>query len=387
MLLRRFRPNMSVVAAPELATSPISALPVPPVTPTEPSPATASVWPVKAPKTSPAQLTIDGIPNVSPEWFALRDLDVVRFNIKQNGYALGRALLESLPPIEGTSACSDDLGCKASTQRDSESDWAAHWFAELKVARVYHRKLWEFAYVLQSLHTAGLLRDGVRGLGFGCGKEPLPSYFAARGMSTMVTDLDPSMNEAQAWRGTNQHTDSLADSHHPALVTRDVFMRRTRIRHADMNAIPDDLAGYDFCWSICALEHLGSIKQGLDFIEESLKTVRPGGLAIHTTEFNYANDVQTIDNWSTVLFQRRHFEEIAKRLTAKGHKVGPLDFEVGREPMDRFIDVPPYYDEVTKNGNNYWINHPNGPQNISQLKLAIDGFPTTCFGLTIERGY
>jgi len=31
--------------------------------------------------------------------------------------------------------------------------------------------------------------------------------------------------------------------------------------------LPADLTGFDFCWSICALEHLGTIAQGLDFIK------------------------------------------------------------------------------------------------------------------------
>ncbi len=336
-------------------------------------------------KPSPTRLTVNGIPNISQEWLSLRDLDVVRFNIKQNGYALGRALIAALPPVGATEPQSGRLACKPSTQKDIESDWAAHWFAELKIARIYHRKLWEFAYALQALHSNGLLRAGVRGLGFGCGQEPLPSYFAAHGMSTVVTDLDPARGEAQAWRQSSQHTETLASTHHPHLVGWEAFERLTSIRYADMNAIPADLRDFDFCWSICALEHLGSIEKGLNFIESSLETLRPGGIAVHTTEFNYANDQQTIDNWPTVLFQRQHFREISDRLKAKGHIVEPLDFDAGSEPMDLFIDVPPYYEELTANGNNFWINQQNRPDNMSQLKLSIDGFPSTCFGLTIQR--
>jgi hypothetical protein len=31
---------------------------------------------------------------------------------------------------------------------------------------------------------------------------------------------------------------------------------------ADMNAMPDTLGQFDFVWSACAFEHLGSIRQG-----------------------------------------------------------------------------------------------------------------------------
>ena len=41
---------------------------------------------------------------------------------------------------------------------------------------------------------------------------------------------------------------------------------------------------------------LGSISQGLDFIENSLNTLVKGGISIHTTEFNFTNNEHTIDN-------------------------------------------------------------------------------------------
>ena len=39
------------------------------------------------------------------------------------------------------------------------------------------------------------------------------------------------------------------------------------LRHVDMNHVPADLAGrFDIVWSACALEHLGSIANGLRFM-------------------------------------------------------------------------------------------------------------------------
>ena len=40
------------------------------------------------------------------------------------------------------------------------------------------------------------------------------------------------------------------------------FDQLVTFRPVDMTAIPDDLAGFDFCWSSCALEHLGSLAAG-----------------------------------------------------------------------------------------------------------------------------
>jgi hypothetical protein len=145
-----------------------------------------------------------------------------------------------------------------------------------------------------------------------------------------------------------------------------------------MNDIPATLFGYDFCWSICALEHLGSIEYGLRFVERSLDTLKPGGIAVHTTEFNVNSEGATIDNWPTVLFQRRHFEQLARLLAAKGHHVAELDFTLGDGPMDRFIDLPPFHHDLAPDMRSLL----GDPQH---LKVAIDGFAATCFGISVRK--
>ena len=157
------------------------------------------------------------------------------------------------------------------------------------------------------------------------------------------------------------------------------FDQRVEFRHVDMNDVPDDLRDYDFCWSMCAFEHLGSIEKGMTFVERASDTVRPGGLSVHTTEFNFLNDAETIDNWPTVLFQRRHFEEIARRLEAKGFNVAPLDFDVGSKPLDRFLDLPPHTHD--------WKFHQAQPwsSGANHIKVVSDGFVATCFGIVAVR--
>jgi hypothetical protein len=114
-------------------------------------------------------------------------------------------------------------------------------------------------------------------------------------------------------------------------------------------------------------------------VRNALATLRPGGVSVHTTEFNFANDLETVDNWPTVLFQRRHFQQLADRLTAEGHTVAPLDFHVGDMPLDKFIDVPPYDHEWSPVMRESWGS------NAPHLKLTVDGFAVTCFGLIITR--
>ncbi len=317
-------------------------------------------------------------PNINALTIAARNIEPAHLSIKTLGYDLARRLVDALPRPTDTTARHVGLKSKASVQADIESDWAAHWHSELKIPLVYHRKLWELAYVLQAIYEEGHLRPGARGLGFGCGEEPLPSYFMAHGAAVIITDLQPDEAQEMGWARTGQHAASLEKAFHPLRVDRTAFYARASLCYVDMNAIPDDLAGYDFCWSVCAFEHLGSIERGLSFVENSLRTLRPGGLAVHTTEYNINPDGPTIDNWPSVMFQRKHFEALAGRLAAQGHEVAPFDFDLGDKPMDRFVDLPPWSHDLPP-AINEWI----GP--TSQLKVASDGFVATYFGLTINK--
>jgi SAM-dependent methyltransferase len=317
-------------------------------------------------------------PNADAMVMAVRDLDIANMNIKAFGYDLARRLAAALPIPQDTAARHVGLATKLSTQADLESDWAAHWSSQLHTPVLFHRKLWEVSYVLQAIYEEGHLRASARGLGFGCGTEVTPSYLASHGVAITVTDLEAKEAQAAGWAATNQHAASLEQAFHAHLVARDKFDELVSLRYVDMTAIPTDLTGYDFCWSMCALEHLGTIRKGLDFIENSLKTLRPGGLAVHTTEFNINPDGPTIDNWPTVLFQQKHFEELAARLRAQGHYVAELNFDYGDKPMDKFIDIPPWTHNMPKRLSD-WFGA------SLHLKLSVDGFPCTCIGILVRK--
>ena len=321
----------------------------------------------------------DSQPNVNMLNVIVRNVSLISLNLKSSGYDLARRLAAALPVPQATAPRAVGLTCKASIQADLESDWAAHWCAQLQTPVVFHRKIWELCYVVQAVYENGHLRPGTRGLGFGCGVEPLPSYFASQGAAVTVTDLPTEEARARGWAATNQHAASLEQAWQPNLVARDAFDRLVDFRYVDMNDIPPELADYDFCWSICALEHLGSIERGLNFITNALRTLRAGGMAIHTTEFNINPDGPTIDNWPTVLFQRKHLEELADRLRAEGHDVATLDFNLGDGPLDRFIDLPPWSHDLPQQLGQ-WLGQP------LHLKVGVDGFACTCFGIIVRKG-
>jgi len=317
-------------------------------------------------------------PNMNALTDIVKNLTAAHLSIKLYGYDLARKLAEALPAPEFTTARHVGLETSLSIQDDIESDWAAHWCAELKIPVVYHRKIWELVYILQAMFENGHLKPGSRALGFGCGEEPIPSYLASLGMQVTITDLEPKRAQLAGWADTNQHAASLVQAFKPYLVPIDAFEKLVNLQYVDMNDIPHTLNGYDLCWSVCALEHLGSIENGLTFIEASLATLRPGGLAVHTTEFNINPEGPTIDNWVTVLFQQKHIRALADRLRGNGHYVAELNFDLGKKVMDRFVDIPPFHHDMPTEIQE-WV----GEQ--YHLKVGFDGFVTTCIGIIVRK--
>jgi hypothetical protein len=114
-----------------------------------------------------AKRIVEAVPILGPmllrlqhnrEHFPRTHTEVLTWNIKNMGLELARQrgpFLTSHPlPL---AALKVGLVSKATTQADMESPWFAYWCSELQVRPIYHRKLWEFAFLLQALHDRDLL--------------------------------------------------------------------------------------------------------------------------------------------------------------------------------------------------------------------------------------
>ncbi|WP_458097333.1 SAM-dependent methyltransferase [Roseomonas sp. WA12] len=242
----------------------------------------------------------------------------------------------------------------------------AGWCATIGEAPRMHRKQWEFCWILAVMRAMDLIRPGTRMLGFGVGQEPLPSMLAANGVSVLATDAPPEVVEGVGWDSTGQHAAGLMQLYHPRLIDEATFRERVSFAPVDMNAIPPDLHGYDACWSSCCFEHLGSIEHGLRFFENSLETLRPGGIAVHTTEFNLGSNEATLETPGLSFFRRRDIEGMLERLAARGHVVWPLNLHPGDAPLDAYVDAPPYA--------------------LPHLKIEALGYVTTSIGIVVQRG-
>lgn len=229
--------------------------------------------------------------------------------------------------------------------------------------RQYHRKLWEWTFILHELIEAGVITEGSRGLGFGVGTEALPAVFAASGVNVVATDSpDPGI-----WVDGNQHSGSVDQLLHPEVAPDAVVRRQVTHQACDMNDIDPQLTGFDFNWSACAFEHLGSIEQGLDFVVNAIEmTLKPGGIGVHTTELNVQSTEDTITEGGTVLFRMSDLQRLADRLTARGHHVDPILVGPPSNAIDLHVDTAPY--------------------TPIHLRLKVAGYTTTSVGLVVRRG-
>ena len=135
-----------------------------------------------------------------------------------------------------------------------------------------------------------------------------------------------------------------------------------------MSDIPSDLDGLDFWWSCCALEHLGSLDAGIRFVERSLDTLRPGGWAVHTTEFNMSSNAATIESGPTVLYRQCDLKRLIENLQNDGNQIAQLDLTPGDQILDGFVDLAPY---------ELWEPH---------LKLASEGYTCTSVAIIVQNG-
>jgi 2-polyprenyl-3-methyl-5-hydroxy-6-metoxy-1,4-benzoquinol methylase len=174
----------------------------------------------------------------------------------------------------------------------------------LDIGKRIHRKDWEWVYIVRSLEKNGMLTSGRSALGFGCGNEPMPRALASYGVNIIATDLPDNEAMARGW-------DSMA-------IQSDLANLRTAF--LDMNAIDDRyLKGeFDFVWSSCSLEHLGTLDKGIEFVVNSLKCIKPGGLAVHTTEFNLTSNRYTVRSGPIVAYRERDILRLRDLVSRNG---------------------------------------------------------------------
>ncbi|MBL0154283.1 MAG: methyltransferase domain-containing protein [Chitinophagaceae bacterium] len=253
--------------------------------------------------------------------------------------------------------------CKA---RDFSMSWYLRWCAELREQPYFHRKQWEYVYVIQALWERHCIRPGMRGLAFAVGTEPLPSIFANYGCDILATDILPEKGIEKGWDNQDQLCLGIDSLNKRGLCKEEIFKNRVEYIPLDMNHIPSEIRNYDFNWSSCSFEHLGDMEKGFAFLKNQLKTLKPGGWAVHTTEYNLSSNDDTQDHNDTVIYRHRDIERIVTELRQEGHFVEETDYSLGNLPEDFQVDFQPHEQKV-------------------HLRLQVDQYITTSIGLIIRK--
>ena len=277
----------------------------------------------------------------------------------------GRRLSKTLWTSNDPEPTLEQIVSQAATFFQCTDPIYARWCQTIEQTPRLDRKQWEFVFLLEALQQSGALTPGKRGLGFGVGREPIAAVTASKGCSILATDLAPEDGRVASWQETGQYGGEKQALNPLGICAQDQFERNVDFAYADMRDLSGLDADFDFLWSSCALEHLGSLGAGLEFIRNSLALLKPGGVAVHTTELNVASLGETIESGPVVLFRRIDLEKLAGELAEAGHSLA-LNFNTGGEPADQHVDLPPYNRE-------------------RHLKILYARHATTSFGLVIRK--
>jgi len=280
----------------------------------------------------------------------------------------GKYILEDFsgqPPTEGVFS-------KMCTKADFSSPWILNSSliqTKLNIL-LHHRKFWELTYIVHVIEQLQLCKTGNRGLVFAAGKETLISFFASHGCSIMATDMPPDLPNAADWIKTNQHASNLEGLFYPIEnFSEQDFLKLVSFQYLDMNFLPSykDLDGkFDFLWSTCSIEHVGSITLGQRVVLNAMDLLKPGGVAIHTVEFTLNSLEETLETGATVLWRKQDIEKMVSDLERLGYKVFPVYYGAGGSVVDQTPDIPPY-------------------GKYEHLKLMIGKYICTSFAFVIQK--
>ncbi len=280
--------------------------------------------------------------------------------------ALAGAAIHGIAPAAEPALEIAGLPSRAPHFADVRSAWFSYWVQQLHCTVRPHRKLWEFSVVLQAMYEAGVLAADRKVLGFGVGDEPIPSYLAGLGLNVVATDLPEAAERDYVLN--------------PAFVAAEAFDQRVEVSNLDMRRVDDvTLRGFDACWSCGVLNEMRTIEEALDTAIGIMDVLRPGGIAIHTTEFAFADDT-LFSSRGALVFTRSFFERLADGLNGRGHSVIPLSFDLGSHPLDGYVDLGPFEIDAADAWNDLWREDLGAPH----LKLIQSGVRQTSFAFMVR---
>jgi SAM-dependent methyltransferase len=188
---------------------------------------------------------------------------------------------------------------------------AADWFDpeikyvienELKESARLHRKQWEFAMIFLTLKKMGLLKENSVGLSVGGGNERVLYSIAQYIKKLFVTDL---YDDNTSWDcARTQDPDEFIKASKPFPVDDN----KIQALKMDMRFLEFDDNSFDFCYSSCAIEHIGEQKDFIQHFNEVNRVLKDGGIYVLTTELQFGE--QTIPDPNNYIFSKKYLADL-----------------------------------------------------------------------------
>jgi len=188
---------------------------------------------------------------------------------------------------------------------------AADWFhpeinaiirEELREIPRFHRKQWEFAMIFHVLRERGLLRPDSLGLSMGGGKELLLYAIASHIRQLVVTDLYDTQTTWDCAKTNDPDEFIRAGKPFP------VDDNKVKALRMDMRALEFEENTFDFCYSSCSIEHIGTRDDFLLHLNEASRVLKDGGIYVLTTELGYGEEI--IEHPNNYVFTRSYLNDL-----------------------------------------------------------------------------
>lgn len=245
---------------------------------------------------------------------------------------------------------------------------------DLRELARFHRKQWEFAMILLALRRRGALRPDAVGLSMGAGKERLLYAVAHNVRRVVATDLYDPGTEWDKARTADPDRYIKEDKPFPV---DDAKLEGLRM---DMRSLDFEDATFDFCYSSCAIEHIGGREDFLKHLSEAHRVLKPGGVYALTTELHYG--AETIEHAHNYYFSPGYLRDL----------VAESDFAADPEIDARIAHhrinypLPPNLDRLCFHGPDGLGNRLLGEAPHVQLLLGRHPFTSVSVVLKKEAG-
>ena len=142
-----------------------------------------------------------------------------------------------------------------------------------------NRKAWEVGMVLHAFDRLGVLTPTAEILGIGVAKEETISLLSPHVKRLFATDIYCNPDTWNGWHGTDLMIDA------SQFLTQPYNRRRVVWQHVDGRSLPYEDNTFDAIFSCSSFEHFGSEADIRQAIGEACRVLKPGGVAVISTEF------------------------------------------------------------------------------------------------------